>query len=324
MKRIILSRTDSIGDVVLTLPMCGILKRKFPGVKIIFIGRTYTGPVIQCCKHVDEFVDWDEWKDKSPLDQIAVLKQLQADCIVHVFPRKELLWVAKKAGIPVRIATGRRLHTLTKVNKPVFFTRKKSPLHEAQLNVKLLRPLGVDQIPALEEIPTLYGFEVTGKLPDEIQNLISKDKLNVILHPKSKGSAVEWGLGHFAELIGILPADKVQIFISGTAAEGELIRKEYDLSTWPVVDLTGRLSLEEFVAFIDKCDALVAASTGPLHIASALGIKAIGLYTPKRPMHPGRWAPVGLNAHVLVAANHPVKGQYLDISPEAVAEIILK
>jgi ADP-heptose:LPS heptosyltransferase len=54
------------------------------------------------------------------------------------------------------------------------------------------------------------------------------------------------------------------------------------------------------MTFISKADGLVAASTGPLHLAAALGIPALGIYPPIRPMHPGRWAPVGPNARVFV------------------------
>jgi heptosyltransferase III len=44
---------------------------------------------------------------------------------------------------------------------------------------------------------------------------------------------------------------------------------------------------------------LVACSTGPLHIAAALGKKAIGIFPPIRPMHPQRWQPVGVQAQTL-------------------------
>ncbi len=324
MKRIIISRTDSIGDVVLTLPMCGILKKKFPDIEIIFIGRTYTGPIIKCCEFVDEFVDWDAWKEKSPQEQIDIVKALRADCIIHVFPARELLWLAKKAKIPMRIATGRRLQTITKVNKPVFFTRKNSSLHEAQLNVKLLKPLGIGEIPLLDELGALYGLKSKQILRDDIRKLIQSDKLTIILHPKSKGSAVEWGIANFVKLIEELPRDKTQIFITGTSAEGEIIRKECDLGSLPAIDLTGKLSLDELITFIGACDVLVAASTGPLHIAAALGKKAIGLYTPKRPMHPGRWAPIGKYARVLISKQHPLKGEYLDISPSDVVNAIFQ
>jgi len=58
--RIIISRTDSIGDVVLTLPMAGALKEINPGCKIIFLGRDYTRDVVSLSKHVDEFASWDD------------------------------------------------------------------------------------------------------------------------------------------------------------------------------------------------------------------------------------------------------------------------
>ncbi len=54
--------------------------------------------------------------------------------------------------------------------------------------------------------------------------------------------------------------------------------------------------MDELISFIAGASALVSSSTGPLHIAAATGIKAIGLYSPKRPTHPGRWKPVGKQA----------------------------
>ena len=45
---------------------------------------------------------------------------------------------------------------------------------------------------------------------------------------------------------------------------------------------------------------MIAASTGPLHVAAALGKKAIGIYSPKRPIHPGRWMPLGNQAKYIV------------------------
>ena len=67
-----------------------------------------------------------------------------------------------------------------------------------------------------------------------------------------------------------------------------------------VEDMTGRLTLSELMALIGKCDGIVAASTGPLHIAAAMGKHAIGLYAPMNPICPKRWAPLGLHADYLV------------------------
>ena len=92
MKRILISRTDSIGDVALTLPMCQALKNKYPYVEIIFIGKNYTRPVVNCFEAVDAFWDIDELLNQPLATQ---LQQLQADCIIHVFPNKKLAFLDK-------------------------------------------------------------------------------------------------------------------------------------------------------------------------------------------------------------------------------------
>ena len=103
-KRLIISRTDSIGDVILTLPVAGELKRMFPDIHILFLGSSYTRPIVECCPYVDEFVDWTEIGKLSDVDKVLAFKKMQADIILHVFPRPEIAKWAKRAGIPVRIA----------------------------------------------------------------------------------------------------------------------------------------------------------------------------------------------------------------------------
>ncbi len=67
-----------------------------------------------------------------------------------------------------------------------------------------------------------------------------------------------------------------------------------------IVDTTGMFSLDEMISFISSADALVACSTGMLHLAGATGINAIGLYPPLKAMSPTRWAPIGLKATYIV------------------------
>ena len=129
----------------------------------------------------------------------------------------------------------------------------------------------------------------------------SPGQLNVILHPCSRGSAREWGLAHFGQLARLLHLAGHRVFITGTAAEGEeLADLLVEHAPCITANLTGQLSLPQFLAFIAAADGLVAGSTGPLHLAAALGRHALGLYPPIRPMHPGRWAPLGPHAEYLV------------------------
>jgi ADP-heptose:LPS heptosyltransferase len=101
-------------------------------------------------------------------------------------------------------------------------------------------------------------------------------------------------------LIQSLNLKHYRIFISGTKKERELLQPLFDEVGERVTDTTGRMDLYQFISFIAACDGLIANSTGPLHIASALGRDAFGIYPPVRPMHPGRWAPLGINSKVFV------------------------
>ena len=299
-KNIIISRTDSIGDVVLTLPMTGILKQYFPGCRITFLGRTYTWPVIEACDHVDEFLNMDELESLDRKEAVEILEELQADTVLHVFPYPPMAKLAKRAGIPRRIGTMSRIYHWFTCNKRVPLKRKRSDLHEAQLNMKLLRPLGIQKPLTLPDIPGYYGLTEIPKLKGGLKAELSPRKFNLILHPHSKGSAVEWPIQHYARLIELLPEKRFEIFITGTAIEGLQIRDELPLKRKHVHDMTGKMDLDELVSFINEADGLVAASTGPLHIAAATGKKTIGLFAPKRPFNPQRWAPLGPHAKALV------------------------
>ena len=296
---IIINRTDSIGDVVLTLPLAGLLKEKYPDASISFLGKSYTQPVINLSQHVDNFLNWDEFENLNPLERVKYLFELKADWIIHVFPNKKLCRDAKRAGIKNRVGTSHRIYHWTTCNRLVSFTRKKSDLHEAQLNCKLLSPLGI-AVPDLKDIHTYYGFRQPNEGLEKVKSLLNSKRKNIVLHPKSKGSAREWGLNNFEKLIQLLPTEKYKIFISGTSAEGELMADLLKKYKQKIEDLTGKLNLNEFITFLSNADAIIAASTGPLHIAAALGTLAIGIYPPIKPMHPGRWAPLGINTEVLV------------------------
>ncbi len=298
--RIIISRTDSIGDVILTLPLAGIIKKYLPETYILFLGSAYTKDVIDTCVHVDEFVDWTALSKLPENEANAAFRSLNATTILHVFPRKAIAVLAKKAKIQNRIGTTNRVYHWLNCNELIKLSRKNSDLHESQLNTKLLQPLGINIDFSLQEIESFYGFEKTKLLPEKYRVLLDDKKFNLILHPKSKGSAREWGLDNFAGLIDILPESHYKIFISGTTAEAALMQAEILDKYATITDITGKLTLAEFIAFIGQADGLLAASTGPLHIAAALGKVALGIYPPIKPMHPGRWKAVGKQSHCFV------------------------
>lgn len=293
-QRILISRADAIGDVILTLPLATLLRQKYPDAVIGFLGKAYTKPVIACCSAVDEFIDAGDF-----LQHTDDRKAATWDAIIHVFPRKDIAREALQARIPLRVGTSSRLYHWLTCNKLVRLSRRHSGLHEAQLNTKLLAPFGIREHLTTGELGKLYAFDKIPPLPVEFAGLLHPGKYHIILHPKSQGSAREWGLEHFITLIRLLPRDVYQIFVSGTPAEAELLKPLFAAVGDMVTDITGLFDLTTFIAFIAAADALVAASTGPLHIAATLGKCAIGIYPPIRPMHAGRWGPLGEKAIAL-------------------------
>jgi ADP-heptose:LPS heptosyltransferase len=311
--------------------MCGLIKKYFPSCKVIFLGKTYTKEVIACCEHVDEFLNADDLLKLSDAEAAHQLQSMYADCIIHVFPNKRIAKLAKRAGIKFRVGTTNRLFHWTTVNKLVPLSRKNSDLHEAQLNCKLLESIGITDVPNLNEIHQYIGFTKVKPLLPAFEELIDKNKTNVILHPKSNASAREWSLERYKQLIDLLPNNKYKLFISGSDKEKLLLADWIKTLPPQVVDITGKLNLAEFISFINRVDFLVAASTGPLHIASACGIHAIGIYPPIKPMHPGRWQPIGKNSLAVsenktcnACKNNPQQCSCMNtISAQQIASIIL-
>lgn len=293
-----ISRTDSIGDVILTIPMCGLIKEKYPDCKIVFLGRKYTKPVVNCSKFVDDFIDWDSIKKLKISEQIAYLKKYSIDTFIHVFANKNISRLAKKASIKNRISNAREIHLFLNSNIRLNFTRRNSNYHEAVLNTRLLEPLGIKKDLTVSDLWKYTGFENKFELPKNLPFDFSTNRI-VILHPKSLGSAIEWGIDNFISLSIELANSGYKVLFCGTEKEGELFRKEIPVNK-DIVDLTGKLTLEEYISVIAHSYSLVAASTGPLHIASLLHKKAIGLYSSRKPIHPGRWRPIGPNSTTLV------------------------
>ena len=296
-KKVLISRTDSIGDVMLTLPICAWLKAEFPSVEIIFLGKGYTKSIVEAYEKVDRFIDWNEYLEVPKTEKIQRFRAIEADAIIHVFPNKNIAALAKKAKIPVRVGTSHRAYHLVTCSHRVNFTRKNSTLHEAQLNHELLRPFGLEKLPEFSELEATTSYFKAPKV--ELSPELKELKDLVILHPKSQGSAKEWPIDKYMELAKTLVEQGKTVAFTGTEQEGEMFREQIPEHK-SIIDTTGKLSLEQLMVFISSAKNLVACSTGPLHIAGYVGIGAIGLFSPKRPIHPGRWKALGKNVSILV------------------------
>ncbi|HEY3522377.1 MAG TPA: glycosyltransferase family 9 protein [Candidatus Limnocylindrales bacterium] len=96
--------------------------------------------------------------------------------------------------------------------------------------------------------------------------------------PRRLGSAAALARGPLRAVARALAADGWRLAVTGTPAEAHLAEAIRDSAEAPVLDLVGRLDLSALVGLLARAGVVVANDTGPLHLASAVGSRTIGIY----------------------------------------------
>jgi len=104
--------------------------------------------------------------------------------------------------------------------------------------------------------------------------------------------------------VQLLEGERIRILLTGV--EGELRRLAAEcpelLAHRQVMVLMGATCPQQLIALIANADGLVASGTGPLHLAAALGIHALGLFPRRASMDARRWYPLGTKGEALQMA----------------------
>ncbi len=288
-------RTDRIGDVVLTLPLATAIKRYDPSARVLYCVRDYTAGLVRLCPDVDDVIGIPD-RDVTLLtgDFPKRLRELAIDAAIFAFPRPGLVLAAVRAGIPQRVGTAYRTYS------PMFTHRRKEHrrgggAHEREYNLGLLGTLGIGIAP-----PPLPTLTIPKQLDQKARVRLGEvgiggDEPFVVLHPGSGGSAKDWPLSSFAELgAGLLRMQPdLRVLITGGMHERELVLQLQSAIGIGAVLLPEAIPLPSLAAILNRAALVVANSTGPLHIATAVGRPVIGLYPFLRDCHPRRWGPLG-------------------------------
>ena len=147
----------------------------------------------------------------------------------------------------------------------------------------------------------------------------------IVLHPGSGGSADRWPVAKFIELYDELDHNGYRVVLSGSDVEGEMIDAVTTRRGMTVRKITGETDLRTLAAVLSLASVVVANSTGPLHLAVAVGTRVVGLYPGKQIMSPVRWGPLGKGHRVLQPPMPSVNGggeqvDYMEkIPPQTVA-----
>ena len=309
--RVGLAQAGNLGDVVHTLPMAGAIKAACPTATIVFIARRYTESLVRASRYVDEFFD----AELAKRDADAVTAQ-RLDILLNPYRWSGIARTAVSARVPVRIGNLRRRNTLLRCNRFVFYGRRRAGLNEGALNLRDLRALGLRLEPSNAEMATLAGISRLEPLTAEHRALFAPGRFHLLLQAKTDGHGREWPLEHFFTLVRLLAAERVQVILSGTAAEGDIVRTACPalLGEPNVTDAFGRFTLPQLLAFIAAADGMVSPSTGPVHLAAVLGIHALGIFPGRDCLNGKRWFPLGPKSEALQVVEFCPRNAQCDLS----------
>lgn len=295
-RRVLVVRTDRMGDVLLSTPVLSALKYTFPQVFVAILLRTYTFDLVSGHPDADLLMCDDEPSHQRGIRNLVAnvlqLRRHRFDSVLVLHPTFRLALVCWLAGIPHRYGTAYRGYSWL-FNHRVKIHRKKSGRHELDLNLQMAEAFGAT-LPKVEFkffIPAAANESIQEKLRQ--QGIVSRQRF-VVLHAGSGGSALDWPPEKFAELAVKLYSDLgLTIVLTGSKSEKPLVDRVANNAKCPIVRMDGQLNVKELAALLGYSALVVANSTGPLHLAVAVGADVIGLYCPLLPCRPERWGPYG-------------------------------
>jgi heptosyltransferase-2 len=309
-KKIAIIKLDQIGDVILSIPAIANIRERFPDALITMVVNPLSEPIAKLFPYIDEVLCYNaRFFDRSGNAKIldipkgirfAVnMRKRNFDLIVDLRGSWASLFFATISKSKYRIDRGsylvkrklNRSKAELDIAKSSFAVRQRGDSytlkHEAEIALDIISKAGIDIVTKkaiLKEAKSTYTQ--------------SNYSPNIIIHPGGPMLQKRWSTENYVELINqILRNFQSHVFIIGGKDESELVKLIVsNVNNERVDDLSGKLSLTELVGTLKKADLFIGNDSGPMHIASACGIKVIGLFGPT---DPERFGPYGENCIAL-------------------------
>jgi lipopolysaccharide heptosyltransferase II len=291
--RFLVIRTDRMGDVILSTPVLTAIKQSFPKSKVAMLVRPYAHELVAGHPDLDEIIfDDDDGQHRGATGLLRLAAKLRVKLfdvalVLHPIPRLALITFL--ARIPLRVGSGFRVYSFL-FNKRVYHHRKHSQQHELDLNLEVAQAIGIN----LKNV--VFKFHIPQEAKEKIShhlhaNVIDKQPF-VVIHPGSGSSARDWPPEKFGQLAFKLMNElEAYVVITGTDKERYLVDQVQEAAGIELSRLDGCLKIKELAALLQAADLVIANSTGPLHLAVAVGTEVIGLFCPIEPCLPSRWGP---------------------------------
>lgn len=293
-KRIIVSRTDKIGDLVLSIPSFFMLRKMYPEAEIVVLVRKYNYEIVKNLPYVDRVLKIDDYRQRELLEKI---KHFKADVFIALYNDTFVAKLAKASRAKWRVGPLSKINSFFTYNKGVWQKRSKSVKNEADYNLDLIRKLDPKTFEERYEINTEIFLGEEHKKAVRIfleENSIEGQIL--VVNPFMGGSAKNITDDQYVELLKRVKEEKphLNIVIACHISEEERGQRVVDgIEDEKTYLFANGGDLLNLAALIERADVYFGGSTGPTHIAGSLKRRIVALYPNKKTQHPTRWGVYG-------------------------------
>jgi len=292
-KRILIVRQDRLGDVVLSTPLPREIKKEFPDAYVAVLVKKYTKAVYENNPFVDAIILYDDLPQKSFTDFKRKVAEIKKHKFTHAFmilPDERINYMLFLAGIPNRYGTGWKLFQAITGVKSVSRNKYIPLRHESDYVLDFARRIGVNTFNYKTEI-YLTDKEKRESLQRKNKFCPSGEKL-IAVHSTYGMSTPNMPVDEYKKLIlKLVKVQGVKVMIT----DYNLPRQIAGIENVIYLSRSGR----EFFIDIAMADLLISSSTGPSHLAAALGVPTLTLFCRLPAASAMLWSPMGNDAYFI-------------------------
>lgn len=301
-KRILIVRTDRIGDVLLSTPVIKAVRERYPQAFIAMVVSPYAKDIVEGNPYLDAVIIYDkDGKHKSWARSMKFAHNLEKkkfDLAIVLHPMNRAHIFTYLSGIPKRVGYDRKLGFL--LTDRISHTKERGEKHELEYNLDLLEYLeiGVEDKDLFMPIKKESEEWVDDLFKQE--GIKADDKL-LAINPAASCPSKVWPFERFAEVADRL-AQKYGFKILVVSGSKDLLIAQDVIKNMrsSVISLAGKTSVSQLASLLKRCSLFISNDSGPVHIASGVGTPVISIFGRKqRGLSPKRWGPVGLKDKVL-------------------------
>jgi len=292
-RRILIVRTDRIGDVVLSTPVIKALRDALPNASIAMLVRPYTRVAVEGNPYLDEVILYDKaGKEKGWLGTVRFCRRLarkRFDLAVVLNPSHRSNLIPFLAGIPRRVGYDRKMGWLLTDRIPD--TKHQGLKHEIEYNLDLVRYLGIMPGESRTYVPVDSASE---EWADEIlarEKVAPGDRV-AVLNPGASEASKQWPPKNYAAVADALARKGFRIAVLGGKQDAQVCWEVIGAMHYPAINLAANNTISQAAAFLRHARLFISCDTGPMHIASSVGTPVVCVMGRNQPgLNAVRWGP---------------------------------